>query len=841
MKTARLALALALALAAPAARAQAVLTSDLASGIPVGLAVPNTVAGADEATAVSVNPAGLGFVGDFTLQYFFQDGQAGSLVANGLYAALPIGPLVPALALEWMSPASGPRYLKTELALALALGQVVALGYGWNFYSSPDSALGALFDMDLGVTVRPARFLSLGASMLGFGGRIGGTQVPVRYDFGAALRMGDGLVTVAGDLYADDGGRGVFGVSQAAATATVSLPLGVALQGQYLFPLRSDLPAPRRAQAWQLALTWNQPHAGATVAGNLFGADVPDGSGMLYGARVSAERYRSRDVVKRVQVVDVEAALRPPSPLEVLLGAPRDRYAALLGLLGELERDPAVAAVLLEVGDLPVGLGRTEELRQAVRRVADRKPVLAWLSAMGKSKEYWLATAASEVYAAPGSVVVANGLSSTAVFLKDGLAKLGVAFEAVAVGRYKNAPDALTRSGPGEEQREVAAAILDARFELLVKDVAEARRLPASRVRELVDVGVFTAEEAKHASLLDGALWPDEVEKRARERAGGGVLTTRPDRSRPRAADRWGPRPHVALLRIDGAIAPGKSRREPFTGTSLAGADSLVRQVRAAASDPLAQAIVVRVESPGGDGFASDLVWRALAEARRSGKPVVVSMGDVAASGGYLVAVAADAIVAEPATLTGSIGAFALKPDLSGLLRKLGVNLSSEQRGDNARIDSFVKAWTADERKLVERQVRAFYDQFVARVAEGRGLPREEVERVAQGRVWTGEQAVALKLVDRLGGLEEALALAREKAGLDPDAEVRRLDPRPGFPGDIAEGLAALAGEPGPLQSLAARVPEVQAAALLAELGTVLALPVEWVDGLAAPGGGGSP
>ena len=196
------------------------LTSDLASGIPVGLAVPNTVAGADEPTAVSINPGGLGFVGGPTLQYFFQDGQAGSLMANGIYGALPLGPVVPGLALEWMSPQRGPRYLKTEVALAVEVAEVLALGYGFNFYSSPTAGLSGLFDMDLGLTLRPTRFLSLGASMLGFAGRIAGQAVPVRYNVGAAARFLDGILTVAADLYANDGGRGVFGLQQGSATAT---------------------------------------------------------------------------------------------------------------------------------------------------------------------------------------------------------------------------------------------------------------------------------------------------------------------------------------------------------------------------------------------------------------------------------------------------------------------------------------------------------------------------------------------------------------------------------------------------------------------------------------------
>jgi protease-4 len=748
----------------------------------------------------------------------------------------PSVPSCPA-SLEWMSPSPGPRYLKTELSLALSIAQIASFGYGWNFYSSPSPGLSGLFTMDIGVTIRPARFLSLGASMLGFDGRISGTPVPVRYAMGAGVRPFGELLTASFDLYATDGGRGIFGLTQAAATVGVSLPVGISFQAQYLFPMRAGLPPAQDAQAVQVVLTLNQPHVGITVAGTAVGSGIPYGSSMLYGARLSAERYRSVEVPDRVQVVDLAASLRAPPTLELLLGAPRDRFGALLTELRQLERDHAVTALVVDVGDLPVGLGRAEELRSSLARVAARKPVLARLGGMAGSKEYWVASGATEVYAAPGSVVAVDGLSSTHFFLKDGLARLGVAFEAVAVGRYKNAPDALTRARESEAQREATASVLDAQFARLVTDLAASRRLPETRVKELVDVGVFSAEEAQQAGLVDGVHWPDEVDALARKRAGGAPLVHRYDDSPPRAAERWGPHPYVAIIRVDGGIAAGKSRRDPFAGGRVAGAETLVEQVRSAARDPRARAIVVRIESPGGDGFASDLVWRALVEARKSKKPVVASMGDVAASGGYLVAVGADAIVAEPTTLTGSIGVFALKPDLSGLLEKVGVHVASDQRGANARIDSFVKAWTPEERKLVERQVQAFYGQFVAKVAEGRKLPVADVERVAEGRVWTGSQALERRLVDRLGGLETAIALAKERAGLraDEGIEVRWVGSPHGFPASLASGIEAAATEPGPLVSALGRLPEVQAAALLSEMGTVLALPVEWVYGLSAP------
>jgi len=288
----------------------------------------------------------------------------------------------------------------------------------------------------------------------------------------------------------------------------------------------------------------------------------------------------------------------------------------------------------------------------------------------------------------------------------------------------------------------------------------------------------------------------------------------------------------VAVVRIQGAIAAGKSRVDPLGRSPIAGSDTLTRLLGRLASDGAARAIVVRIDSPGGDGFASDLIWRALAEARRK-KPVIASMGDVAASGGYLVAMGADTVLAQPSTITGSIGVFALKPDLSGLLDKLSVNVGAVQRGAKARIESPLKPWTPEERKLVDREVQAFYRGFVEKVAESRRMSREDVEQVASGRVWTGEQALARRLVDRLGTLDDAVALARERAGhpSGEDLEVRRVEPATGFLEDLDAGIEAQAAAGGALPALAAKVPEVGTALLLSEMGTVLALPTTWVLG----------
>jgi protease-4 len=361
--------------------------------------------------------------------------------------------------------------------------------------------------------------------------------------------------------------------------------------------------------------------------------------------------------------------------------------------------------------------------------------------------------------------------------------------------------------------------------------VARGRQLDPAAVTALIDRGVFSAEEARSERLVDALLWPDELEGWTRKVTGrsldlGGGYAPAPHRQ----ARHWGRPPVIAVIGLEGIISGGRSRREPLGIGGLSGAESVIDQLEEAARSSQVKAIVLRIDTPGGDAVASDLIWRAVKKAREK-KPVIASLGDLAASGGYLVAVGAERIVAEPSTLTGSIGVFVLKPELSGVLEKLSIQRHVQARGRHADISSLARPWTAEERALVERQVDVVYGHFVDRVVEGRSLPRAEVEKVAGGRVWTGQQALSRKLVDQLGGLDDAVAVARQRAGLGADAvvEVRRSG---GGWSDLqlSSVVAAMDGDEPLLRRTAALVPELRTAALLLELGPVLALPVEWVD-----------
>lgn len=801
----------ALLLVAPVALAQ---TANLAPLELPAVPVPNAaVAGAEEPAGSSVNPAAPGFVRRPSAQYFHEERNDSPYRADAVFLSLPLGHLVPTLALDWMRPGDSPRFRRTTLGLALG-GDVLSLGGTFTWFHSPNAELERLTAWGGGLTVRPTRWLSLGASATERDLYLAGARVPSRYAVGAAVRVWNDRLTLSADLLASERARNAFDPNGVAFGVTAELWQGLALAAQVQTPI--DEPTANTVSL--VALTWNMPFAGYTGAYASRGGSR--GGGWLAGVRASGEAYRA-PARERGRTVGVDVARELERGGFFGLGEKPDPFGALLAKLRDLRDDPAVRDVVLDVGDLPLGVARTEELRAGVAALAERKRVVAYLRG-GRVREYWLASAASVIAAPQSGVVDLSGIASTTPFLRDGLAKIGVAFEVVAAGKYKNAPDPLVRSDMSDAQREVTDDVLDRVSSAIVRDVAGGRRVPETRAREWVDRGLFTASDAQQAGLVDRVGWPDELEDRDRRRS-----RREYEKPEPRRAQRWGPRPTIAVVPIEGAIVQGKSRRAPFYG-EVVGDETIARQIQRAVDDDVA-AIVLRVDSPGGDALASDLIGREIALARQRGKPVIASMGDLAASGGYLVACGADAIVAQPTTLTGSIGVFVVKPDFSGLLAKLGVNVVTVKRGENATLRSTSKPWSDSERAAVERAIRGFYDVFLSRVAEGRGMQRADVERLAGGRVWTGAEALERRLVDRLGSLADAIALARERAHLDGDegVTIRRYEEGRGL-------LRSLSGSAAPADTLAAaaqRVPEIAAAALLAEIDAPVALPIEWVSG----------
>ena len=515
-----------------------------------------------------------------------------------------------------------------------------------------------------------------------------------------------------------------------------------------------------------------------------------------------------------------------------LLGQRARPFAGLLSELAKVERDDRIATVVLRVGALGVGWGKAQEIRAAIARLRERgRRVVAHLEVerYGANLEYYVACAADEVYLAPATRTPFAGLAAEYLFLGGLWEKLGVEIEVERIGAYKSAAEIYAGKEMSEPHREMANAILDSVESQFVAAVAAGRGLSASRVRAIIDEAPTTAREIAAAGLVDGVAHYEELV----EKLGKPPIVKGEDYA---AVDPgslgFDPQATLALVYGSGAVVHGEGSTTR-SGEPVLASRTVAEALLDAAKDPEIDGILFRIDSPGGSALAADHVWRAARQAKEHGKPLIVSFSDVAASGGYYVAAGADAIVADPATLTGSIGVFVLRPVLAGLFEKLGIGVAALTRGAHADLYLSSRTLSPESRERLRADVEGVYDLFVSRVAEGRKLEPEAVDEVGRGRVWTGEQAFERGLVDALGGLRVAAVEARKRLGLDPEADVALVPYPPPKPLalQIQEALrGTLAG--APLAGLELPGSLARAAALLASLpeGSPLLVPPALVE-----------
>lgn len=728
--------------------------------LPTGSAA--AVGGAD---STLVNPAGLSYTGGLELDYLHQRSALNDRTGDGAYLALDTGGLALGFSLEWLrfGPGSGPHFRRTTWALSLG-GEALSLGAAYHIYGGTESPFfDHLTSWDVGIIARPVRALSLGFSVLDVDApEVGRISLPRRYDVGLGLRPFGERLTVSADLLVGDNAGFDHGA------------LGYALRWRALDGVTLFGGLTHYYKQGELAgtvgLQLDGPHVGlAYAAGANSGLDQMEHT---IGVRLSTARHPSMGESGQVALLDLGELLKKEDGLVALLGGGQaDPYLTTLELLRRAKSDTAISGVVLKFGDLEGGLGsaHVQEMRQAITALHDAgKPVIALLTNADDS-DYFLASACDRIYAVPEATLLINGLSWSTVFLGESLARLGVRVEVARVGAYKNAPDQLTRTDMSPEQREAEETFLKTVWTQYEDAVTSRRKLDKAKFDAAIGHGILTPQQAKELGLIDDVAFPDDLEKLAGDVLGRKATLVRDYDDWERAPDRWSALPKVALVRIAGTIVDGKS--SSGLGGAVAGSETLVKGIDAARDDASVKAIVIRVDSPGGSGNASNLIERAIEKAREK-KPVVVSMGDTAASGGYYVAVGGDAIWAEPTTLTGSIGVFVIKPDLSGLLGKLSVHDVTIKQGDRADIFSFTQPWTEGEQAAMQGYADAFYDRFITLVAQRRKLDKAKVDRIARGRIWSGADAKSLGLVDQLGSLDDAIQDAKKRAGLDGDERV---------------------------------------------------------------------
>lgn len=480
--------------------------------------------------------------------------------------------------------------------------------------------------------------------------------------------------------------------------------------------------------------------------------------------------------------------------------------------------DPRVVGLYVEIGDEDGGLARVQELRQAIQRFRSKsKFTIGFAESLGSGgdhfADYYLATAFDHLWLQPSGGFGVAGLAVETPFLKGGLDRLGIRVEGGKRYEYKSAPDTFTQSDMTGPARENLQQLIDGLYGQFVEDSARDRHMAATKLRQLIDAAPFDSERARVEGLVDKVGYRADAMDDVWQRAGSTRdLVTLSDYAdgRQRSSSR---RDVVALVRVSGGIVSGTGDDRPLGDDLQAASDDIVDALDAASQSKEVKAVVLRIDSPGGTYPAADAIADGVGRARAAGKPVIVSMGDVAASGGYLAAVRADVIVAEPTTITGSIGVFGMWPVATDLLTTLGIKVDRLKVGANAGMYSSFHVPTPAQQAAVGRELDAVYIDFTRQVSEARKLDATRLDSAARGRVFTGIEAKRAGLVDELGGLDVALKVAKAKAGID---ESKPIELRP-FPGESSP-LQRIAGRLLRLADMATNGTEVRAPRELRDL-----------------------
>ncbi len=750
---------------------------------------PSSYAASDDAFALSLDPAAMAFVDDWTVAYVHADaadstglGQRG----DGVYGALPlIFGLSLGASVESVRPATAPigqgiEHTMLSLGLAYAASRSLGVGVASRFLWSGDPHLSGLFTLDVAASWRPIpqlafSFVARDLSGPGYNGGclpIGATStgpcsVPRSFLLAIGLRP-EGSRALSFDLAGAVDERGRVG---ARVMGELEVPyLGRALAAvdvenlggnQVLGPLGTmATTSPDVRVTAGLAIDWGQ----LGVGGGVIVGDGLDGSPGWYVTGHLDGRMR-----RGIPTGDVIAEV-------VMEGQGARSIVSTIGRLDRALHDPRVRGVLLRPLGSGIGMAYAQEVRLLITQLEEAgRPVVCMLEDASGS-ELYMCAGASAIVADPAGGVRLYGPSFEVQHYGQLLRELGVRADFVRIGRYKSAieeyqDDAM--SGPARQERGV---LIDELYGRLVHDLADDLEVDEARVRAIVDGGPYVTPRAITAGIVHSSGDSHDLDDVLRQTMGGSYGR---ERSTPAEATRgWGESPHVGVVFVDGEMTDGTNLDVPLLEIHTTGGRTAVDAIDRVAGDPNVAAMILRIDSPGGSVLAADQIVRAIQRARRR-IPVIASMGAVAASGGYYVASACDEIWADPSTITGSIGVWFGKVDFEPIATRYGVHTEQISRSAHAGAESLWRPFTPDERAILAESVRDWYRAFLARVSEGRGMTLTEVHAVAQGRVWTGDHAQEIGLVDRLGGFGSALQRARELGGLPDSAGFTTTPSRP--------------------------------------------------------------
>lgn len=646
-------------------------------------------------------------------------------------------------------------------AASVRIADALTLGSSFN-WQLPDGGDNNFVSWDLGLGWRPAPFLGIGGVVQNLGSPAPDLGVNTRYGAGIALRPAGDLVTVGVDWLADAPPKSAL-EQRLQASIRLKPARGVWVR---LFADDSLDNAADVRFGGAVELRFADLGVGLTARSGAADLGGIGGGGYVQTIPHDDQLFRAR---RQVAAFDFEGSY-PYQPQGGLLSAGPEGYLTLLRRMKSAASDPQVRGVLLEVENAPFSLAQVEEIRGILREArANGKPVVAYINGEASNAAYLLAAACDRVYLHPAGQLDLVGLGAEMQFYRGALELVGVSAQYAKRGQYKSAPEQWTESQSTDPSREQMNALLDDLSSTLVDGIAVGRGKTPDEIRALIDKGPFTSQEAQKNGLVDGLVYPDELQE-ALVGAFPEGFAREDDYERNPDQSGWEPQRAVAVVVVDGAISSGQTSSGGLLGGAATGSETVVRALDQARRAEAIKAVVLRVDSPGGSAFASDEIWRAVERVKEEGKPVIVSMGGYAASGGYYVAAGADAIYALPTTVTGSIGVYGGKINGGGLFEKLDIHTEQFNRGRNAGMYSISRPFDDIELAALDRMIGDTYRQFKEKVEKGRNLTPDQVEAVAQGHVWSGLDAKERGLVDEQGGFFEAVERARSEAGMKADA-----------------------------------------------------------------------
>lgn len=755
-----------------------------------GVAIPTTaLAGEHDARATVANPGGLALVrgSELAVALTLEDSSVATASGSGfgVFAATSGGGnLLPrlgvGLGVEWLRPPRAQLVpdpgdpVRFTLAAATGLGSATGIGVSWHHFFG-DSAARGLDAFDLGLSTRLGPYLAFGAGIRDLStGSVAHAPVQRRYQAEAVVRpFGSEIVALAaggriGETRGDIDGWGRISVRAARGIYVVGAFESRALHALDDSPMGS---VERSLRDARLIVGVELTLAQLGIAA--FGSGIRDSRG--------AQRALGGGIVATLSTVPPPSVVPPADHIErvELSGMIGVRELTAIALrLRAMTRDASAKGVVVTFDGVDAGWATLQELRGelSVLRRAGKK-VFAYMVS-GTGRDYYVASAADKIYVDPAGGIRLVGMVGHRFYFRGAFDHVGVSPQFERIGEYKSAPEQFTHTAPTPIAARMYDELYDSLWSQWLAAVATGRHLSREAVIALVDNGPYTSGDlAKHRELVDAVATPEQAARLIAVDLGDDYGVSASPITRP---ERWR-QPAIAIIYVDGDITEGESKMLPVIRKPLAGGETIAAALAAARSDPAIGAIVLRIDSPGGSALASELLAREVFATRKV-KPIICSMSNLAASGGYYIAAGCDAIFAEPMTITGSIGIFYGKFDLSGLLKKLDINVNTVKRGQRADVDSLYRPYSDDERRLLMDKLRYMYDRFVTAVAQGRKLSTQAVDAAGRGHVYTGAQAQPLLLVDKFGGIADAIDDAKRRIGVSSgtSVELRELPKPPG-------------------------------------------------------------